>query len=120
MTPRLLKVTTAADVTIMDNSSEKIRNKSLERIAEIFDVDADSLNDDLDLTVTFEPNAVKFWKRNQFDMVLDDIRDAAGKNSIELLNNGEFEVKTVGDYIRFMMICYEENPKLVQLVLGDV
>ncbi len=104
----------------MDNTSEKIRNKSIKRIAKIFNVDADSLSDDLDLTIAFKPSAVKFWKLNQFDMVLDDIRDSAGNNSIELLNSGEFEVKTVRDYIKFMMICYEEKPKLVQLVLGDI
>lgn len=116
----LLKVTTAASVIIMDSISDKIRNKSIKRIAEIFNIDAESLNDGLDLTITFKPRVVKFWKRNQFDMLLDDIRDAAGKNSIELLNSGELEIKTVGDYVRFMIICYEENPKFVQLVLGDI
>lgn len=103
----------------MNDINQKIRSKSLQRIAKIFNVDADSLNDEVDLTTTFEPVSINFWARNQFDMVLDDIRDAADKDSIGLLNSGKIEIKTVGDYVKFMTMCYQKNPKLVQLVLGN-
>ncbi|RUO74905.1 hypothetical protein CWI80_06135 [Pseudidiomarina sediminum] len=105
----------------MNNIIEnRIRSKCLARIADIFQVDKESLTGDTELTKLYVPQPVRFWKRNAFDKVLDDLRDAAGKESIKLLNTGDFVATTVDDYVRFMQICYEERPKLVQLVLGDV
>ncbi|MEA3587980.1 hypothetical protein J6I75_06420 [Pseudidiomarina sp. 1APP75-27a] len=99
---------------------DEIRCKCTKRIAEIFRVDKGSLGDDTDLTKLCETQSARFWKRNVADKVLDDIRDAAGKESLKLLNSGEFEVRTFADYVRFMQICYEENPRLVQIVIGEV
>lgn len=111
----------AASVTSLNNIIEnRIRCKCLRRIADIFRVDKENLTGDTDLTKLSEPQPVRFWKRNAFDKVLDDIRDAAGKESLNLLDTGEFVVTTVDDYVRFMQICYEENPRFVQLVIGEV
>lgn len=104
----------------MFDVEDQIRCKCMKRIAEILRVDKGSLTDDTDLTILSEPQSVRFWKRNALDKMLDDIRDAAGKESLKLLNSGEFEVRTFGDYVQFMQICYEENPRLVQLVIGEV
>lgn len=108
------------DVITMTNIEPQIREKSLLRLAGVFNVDVSELHDDLDMTTAFKANTVKFWKRNQFDMILDDVRDAAGKETIKLLNAGKTEIKTVKDYIEFMVLCYKENPKLVMLVLGEI
>ncbi|WP_341503749.1 hypothetical protein [Gallaecimonas sp. GXIMD4217] len=104
----------------MDNLESKIKQKSIERLAALLDVDASTLSEEMSLATAVKPNPVKFWKRNQFDKILDDIRDVADKESTKLLESGDFEVKTVQDYVNFMIRCYEENPKLVLLVLGDL
>ncbi|WP_019677760.1 hypothetical protein [Arsukibacterium perlucidum] len=104
----------------MNNIEHQVREKSLCRLAEIFNVGISELSDEIDLTTTFKASTVKFWKRNHFDMILDDIRDVAGKEMIKLLNKGEVEIKTVKDYVEFMIICYRKNPQLVELVLGEM
>jgi hypothetical protein len=104
----------------MKDVEQLIRDKSIERLTKIFNVEASLLSDDIDLTTQFDPKPVSFFKRNEFDKVADDLQDAASNNILSKLNAREIEVKTVGDYINFMIMCYKDRPNMVESIFGEI
>ena len=103
----------------MRNQSKIIREKSLTRLADIFKVKKEKISDDINLS-NFKPSFKSFFKRNEFDIVYDDIRDAASNKILKKLESGEIVINTVGDYINYMIMCYEDCPKMVESIFGEI
>lgn len=100
-------------------TNDAIRRKALQRLANIFKISIDSLHGEMqfqDLKASF----VSIFKRNEFDIIHDDIRDVANAQIIKKLENGDLEIKTVDDYINHMICCYSDNPNTVINVLGEL
>ncbi|MEC5207861.1 hypothetical protein QF022_002817 [Vogesella perlucida] len=97
-------------------SEELVRQHSLRHLAEVFGVPETSLS----LAVRFDELAadpVSDFKRNQFDIVDDDIRDVADKRLLKEMAQGKLVIQTVGDYCDHMVRCSRIHPEEVSFVL---
>ena len=103
----------------MVSIEEIIRNKALVRLSSIFSVPVKILDGDMLITKIKEPRKISLLKRNEYDIVADDIRDVASTRILKLINNGDLTIITVDDYVNHMISCYKEVPRLVNNLLGD-
>lgn len=97
-----------------------VRTKAIERLAKVFGVDVSELKAEVDLTTHFTVKPSSFFKRNEFDIISDDINDVANNRMLKKIRKGEVEIRTVGEYVNYMIECYRENPKMVESVLGVI
>lgn len=103
----------------MIEANEAIRQKAFQRLANIFKIPIDSLHGEMQFQ-DLNPSFISIIKRNEFDIIHDDIRDVASAQIIKKLQNGDLEIKTIDDYVDHMISCYSENPKMVINVLGEL
>jgi len=101
----------------MNNINEMIRQKALERLSEIMKLPVDSLDSEMQFKNMLKPSFVSMFKRNEFDILLDDIRDVSNSKILKKLEAGGLIIDTVDDYINHMINCYSENPDIVNSVL---
>ncbi|MCP5214668.1 MAG: hypothetical protein H6995_06660 [Pseudomonadales bacterium] len=104
----------------MDNINESIRQKALLRLSQIFKIPVETLRGEMSFSKDFESRSVSIFKRNEFDVVLDDIRDVANRKTLTKLDSGSLVIETVDDYINHMVDCYRETPSIVTNVLGEL
>lgn len=100
----------------MSENYMAIRDLCLNRLSKVFKVDKSKLFDNTnfeDLDVT----DVSLFQRNEYDIGSDDIQDAATKSVLKRIHKGKIVIHTVGDYVSYMTMCYEENPKMVESIL---
>ncbi len=104
------------EVVALDEQS--IRAAALARIAQLFSLPASSLKDEMRFGDDLKASFVSDWRRNEFDQVLDDIRDVADAETLKALNAGILVITTIGDYCDHMVRCYEANPKAAEDALS--
>ena len=96
-----------------------IRDLCLTRLSKIFKVDKSELSDNIKFDELDVSNESTLFQRNECDIVLDDINDAATKSVLKRIRKGEIVIYTVGDYVNYMKMCYEEDPKMVELIFEE-
>ena len=96
---------------------QSIRECAFARISEIFHIPVEQLRDDTVFGVDLKCSFVSRLQENEYDNILDDIRDVAGRKITKELNNGFLTIHTVGDYCAHMMRCYETMPERVSRIL---
>lgn len=102
----------------MSKNNMEIREWCLTRLSKLFKVDKSKLFDNInfmDLDVSDE----SLFRRHEYDIVTDDIQDAATKSVLKRIHKGEIVIHTVGDYISYMTMCYEECPKMVESIFKN-
>lgn len=94
---------------------------AMKRVAEVFGISIDDLRPELTFGEDLKCSFVSDFRRNEFDMIGDDINDVADRNVAKELASGTLVITTVGDYCRHMVRCYEAKPEDVEHVLhiGD-
>lgn len=82
-----------------------VRDKALLRLADIFQVSVTSLHDDLILGADLKASFVSDFRRNELDLVHDDVYDVADRSLTKELMSGRLVIRTVGDYCSHMIRC---------------
>lgn len=101
----------------MSDADDSVRRAALQRIGQIFGVDAASIDLEFQFGTDLLSSFVSDFKRNEFDQVLDDIHDVADDDLERELSSGELVIRTVDDYCRYMIRCYGVRPSDVKHVL---
>ncbi len=94
-----------------------VRSAALQRIGEVFGVSASSLSQDARFGVDLNASFNSDFRRNELDIISDDIHDVADKRSARDLASGRLVIHTVGDYCDFMERCSTTNPREVRHLL---
>lgn len=94
-----------------------IRESAFVRIAEIFSIPVEQLRDDTVFGEDLKCSFVSKLQDNEYDHILDDIRDVADRKITKELNKGLLTIRTVGDYCGHMVRCYEIKPERVSRIL---
>jgi hypothetical protein len=78
----------------------KIRVAALARVAQLFNLPASSLKDEMRFGDDLKASFVSDWRRNEFDQVLDDIRDVADAETLKALNAGILVITAIRRLLR--------------------
>lgn len=101
----------------MGNMEQTIRERAKLRIANIFNVSVEMLQNNSRFGDELKASFVSDFKHNEYDQIDQDIRDVADKNITKELNSGMLIINTVGDYCNHMARCYENCPNIVSKIL---
>ncbi len=107
----------------MSNVDDLVRQKALLRISKLLNIPVESLSEEMKFNDIFEPklsSIFNMFKSNEFDELLDDIRDSSNSKMLKKIENGDLEIESVGGYLEHMVNCYSLNPKMVINVLGNI
>lgn len=99
---------------------QRIRTASRARICTIFRVSDSALGDQDRFGVDLDSSFQSYFRYNELDQVLHDIRDVANKSVLAEINSGRREISTVLEYCNHMVLCYETEPDEVEAVIGKV
>ncbi len=99
------------------NLEKTIRDRALVRLAEVFQVPVSSLGDEFRFGVDLKASFVSDFRRNELDLIHDDIHDVADKSIAKELRSERLIIRTVGDYCAYMVRCSGTKPKDVAKVL---
>lgn len=94
-----------------------IRDRALARLAEVFQMPVSSLRDELQFGVDLKASFVSDFRRNELDLIHDDIHDVADRSIAKELRSDRLIIRTVGDYCAHMVRCNSAKPKDVAKVL---
>lgn len=101
----------------MSLTDEQVRAAALSRIARLFDVDLTQISMLARFDTAFQVSFVSDFRRNEFDKLLDDVRDVADWSVLRRIESGDLEIATVADYCDHMVRCYKTKPDAVAAVL---
>lgn len=104
----------------MSNIEDIIREKALSRIAKIFNVPVDSINNDCRFGEELKSSFVSDFRHNEFDQINHDIHDVSDRSISKELRTGHLVIRTVADYCAHMVRCYKSKPNDVKKILGIV
>jgi hypothetical protein len=99
-------------------SEEVVRQHALRRLAGLFQVPEALLVDDAKFGEELKAAPASDFTSNEFDVVDDDIKDAADKRLREEMASGQLVIRTVRDYCDHMVRCSALRPDEVAHVLG--
>lgn len=102
----------------MDESDKDIRDRAILRLAEIFHMPTSDMQSELRFGIDLRASFVSDFRRNELDIVSDDIHDVADRSIAKEFESGQLVIKTVGDYCDHMVRCSKVNPKDVNHLLG--
>jgi hypothetical protein len=96
----------------MSYPDEIIRKFALQRIANVFNISVDLLNEEAvfgeDLKAT---RSTGLFRRNEYDAIEGDILDVCDRETYKTISSGNLTIYTVGDYCNHMVRCYKRKPK---------
>ncbi|MFS2096232.1 hypothetical protein ACCC96_24800 [Pseudomonas sp. Pseusp11] len=96
----------------MSDPDEIIRKFALQRIANVFNISVDLLNEAAvfgeDLKAT---RSTGLFRRNEYDAIEGDILDVCDRETYKTISSGNLTIYTIGDYCNHMVRCYKHNPK---------
>jgi hypothetical protein len=101
----------------MSLTDEQVRVAALSRVARLFGVEVTQISMAARFDTAFQVSFVSGFRRNEFDKLLDDIRDVADRSVLRQIESGDLEVATVGEYCEHMVRCYRTKPHDVAAVL---
>jgi hypothetical protein len=96
----------------MTNQDEIIRKLAMQRIAGVFNIPVDELNESSvfgrELNATRAPG---LFSPNEYDIIEGDILDVCSRETYKAISSGNLTIYTVGDYCNHMIECYKKKPK---------
>lgn len=95
-----------------------IRDAAKRRVADIFRLDPAALSDSAEFGTTLRASFVSDFRRNEFDILLDDVRDVADEVVLREIESEALVIRTVADYCDHMVRCFVSRPAEVRRVLG--
>jgi hypothetical protein len=98
-------------------TEEQIRVHALARIADVFGLRRTEIRAGLQFGVDLVAKSRSDFRRNEFDRILDDIRDVADRDTVAELESGRHTISTVEDYCNHMVHCFRTKPDGVRDVL---
>ncbi len=101
----------------MDCSDEDIFNAAKKTVAKTFNVSTDAISLDYEFGKELKNSFVSDFKWNEYDDILEYIRDAADNCILKELNSGGLVIRTVDDFCKHMIRCYHINKKKVVTIL---
>lgn len=99
-------------------SDAELRQAAKQRVARPLKVSEDDLSLNTVFGEDIKASFVSDFKLNEFDILLEDIREVADKQIEKELNSGAMLIRTVGDYCEHMVRCYRTKPTEVARVLS--
>lgn len=104
----------------MPLTDDQIRAAALSRIARLFGLELTQISMAARFDTAFQVSFVSGFRRNEFDKLLDDVRDVADRSVLRRIESGELEIATVGEYCEHMVKCYKSKPDDVAAVLDAI
>lgn len=101
----------------MNDIEKRIWDASMRRVAEVFGVSLGALRPELEFGEDLKSSFVSDFRRNEFDLINDDIHDVADRKVAKDMASGVLVIRTVEDYCRYMIRCYETRQDAVKQVL---
>ncbi|WP_338525131.1 hypothetical protein NUH87_05675 [Pseudomonas batumici] len=101
----------------MNDIEKRIWDAAMRRVAAVFGIALDALRLEQKFGEDLKSSFVSNFKRNEFDLINDDIYDVVDRKVAKDIASGALVIRTVEDYCRYMVRCYETNPKAVRQVL---
>lgn len=102
----------------MESKERVVRKAALKRVATIFRLPEAMVDESMVFGEHLNVSSRSDFRRNEFDIILDDIRDMANKDMIAKIDKGEINVRTVKEYCDYMLVCYLYNHEEVGRLLG--
>jgi hypothetical protein len=99
-------------------SDSEIALAARQRIAQVFGTLADRVRPELVFGEDLQSSGRSDFKYNEYDQMLHDIRDVADRQSLEEIDSGALDVRTVAQYCDHMVRCYRTNEQAVLSALG--
>jgi hypothetical protein len=90
---------------------------AMTRLSSIFKIPLSRLSPSLKFGVDLNASFNSYFKRNELDIVLEDILDAMDRTLRKEFELKKIIIYTVSDYCNHMNNCYNHNPRLVESVL---
>ncbi len=97
---------------------QRLKDRSLDRIAQVFSVDKADLRLDHVFGEDLKPSFVSDFRRNELDILNDDVLDVSDRSTLKDIRSGKLVLKSVGDYCDHIIKCYETNKEEVCSLLG--
>lgn len=91
--------------SVADEVKRAIRMHALRRLSEIFHVPLAALNPELRFGIDLRSSFVSDFRRNELDIVNDDIHDVADNEITKLLASELLVIRTVDEYCDHMIRC---------------
>jgi hypothetical protein len=101
----------------MNDIEKQIWDAAMRRVADVFGITLDALRPELKFGEDLKRSFVSDFRRNEFDLINDDIHDVADRKVKKDIASGALVIRTVEDYCRHMIRCYEAKPKAVKQAL---
>lgn len=101
----------------MELLEEVIRKYAFIRLTKIFHIPENSLSLSDRFGEELKSTYISDFKSNEFDFVLDDIKDVATKDILKMIKDGTYEIRTVEDYCNHMIICASKKTEEVIRIL---
>lgn len=102
----------------MNFDENLVRKYALKRLASVFNVAVGELPPQAKFGRDLKASARSDFQRNEFDLIDEDIKDVADKDTRRRLASGAFEVTTVKDYCDHMVRSSVTNARIVAQVLN--
>lgn len=102
----------------MSYDEASIRKHALTRLAGIFGMSELSLVPTAQFGRELKATSRSDFQRNEFDVIDDDIKDVADRQTRKALADGILTISTVKDYCDHMVRCNAVNPSEVGRILG--
>jgi hypothetical protein len=101
----------------MDKIEKYIWNAAMRRVAGVFRKPLDDISPKLKFGEDLKCSFVSNFRRNELDIILDDIHDVADWEAVRDIAAGILVIRTVQDYCEHMIHCYVTKPIIVRQVL---
>ncbi|WP_338525228.1 hypothetical protein NUH87_06185 [Pseudomonas batumici] len=101
----------------MNDIEKRVWDAAMRRVAAVFGIALDALSPDQKFGEDLKSSFVSDFKRNEFDLINDDIYDVIDRKVAKEIAAGALVIRTVEDYCNHMVRCYETKPKTVRQVL---
>jgi hypothetical protein len=102
---------------LINLSEDIVRRYSLRRLSEVFGVPEESLSLDARFGQELLSGPVHFLKRNQSDIIYDDMLDVMDRKMYKEFLQGKVVILTARDYCDHMVRCSRVKPTAVVDVL---
>jgi len=103
----------------MNDDNECVRKMALLRLSKVLKIPLDSLSREMRFD-SITPSFVSFFKRNEIEVIRDDVYDVAPSEIYKSLEKGDLIIITINDYVNHMIVCYSKSPGMVTSVLGEI
>ncbi|KPC50712.1 hypothetical protein [Amantichitinum ursilacus] len=102
----------------MTDIEKQIWDAAMRRVAEVFGIDLEAVRPALKFGEDLKSSFVSDFRRNEFDLINDDIHDVANRKVTKEIASGSLVIRTVEDYCFHMIRCHKAKPKAVKQALN--